>query len=469
VTSSRTPLPPGPVQEELLAQYQLVVGILERVQAAPRFRQQAMALCNELAAQYQAEQVALGVMKSDQVHVLALDHAEQFSRNLGRIRALEEAMAECLDQGAPVIYPAAAEAPYISRMAEALAREDGAAQVIVVPLFFEQQPVMALALLFGPAAPFTLEGLSALRLLTTLAAPRLYEQFLQDCWFGLRWARRMRHTAAVWLGPEQTWLKLALLGVTLLFLFSVLVKGRYRIEAPLIIESTERRIITAPFTGFIESVTVLPGDPVTGGKSVLLRLDDRDLRLQVREAEAEQYTFRKQADLARAEAKPAESQVAEGKERQAAAKLGQLRDRLERSVIVSPVDGFVRSKDLHREAGRQVSAGEPLLEVEALASLKAVVRVAETDIVDLAQGQPAEVVITAHPEQRFSGIVERIVPAAAVVNGKNVFEAWVTLDRSPTWLRPAMEGEARVTAGRRRFIWLWTHRVTDWLRMRLWI
>jgi len=455
--------------EQALEQISQVIEILSRVQEHGRFLLQAMALCNELSGYFRAEQVSLGVLSGNRVKLVAMDHTDNFSRKMGHVRAIEDAMEESLDQGTPVIYPASPEAAYFCRMAETLSRESGTEQVVVVPLFFEQRPVMALVIEFGLSAVFTREGLGALRLLTRLVAPRLYEKYLMDCWFGIRLARDIRRRAASWLGPEQTWIKLAVLGVILIIMFSVCFKGRYLIEAPLVIESAKRRIITAPCDGFIDSVDVLPGDAVKANKSLLLRLDTRDLRLKIAEAQAEQFTYRKEADLARSEERVAEAQVASGKERQATARLDLLTDWLSRSNIISPVNGFIRSKDLHCQIGRGVSAGEPLLEVEDVASLKAVVRVAETDVVDLSVKQHGEVIITAYPNRKILGVVERIVPSATVVNGSNVFEAWVSIDTPPAWLRPAMEGEARIEAGRRLYIWLWMHRLSNWLRMWLWI
>jgi hypothetical protein len=47
----------------------------------------------------------------------------------------------------------------------------------------------------------------------------------------------------------------------------------------------------------------------------------------------------------------------------------------------------------------------------------------------------------------------------------------VTLDENPQpeFIRPGMAGEARIDAGRKRLIWTWTHRLIDWMRLKLWI
>jgi hypothetical protein len=52
--------------------------------------------------------------------------------------------------------------------------------------------------------------------------------------------------------------------------------------------------------------------------------------------------------------------------------------------------------------------------------------------------------------------------------GEPVFRVEAELvDEAPA-LRPGMEGIAKVTVGERRRWWIWTHALTDWLRLQLW-
>jgi hypothetical protein len=36
-------------------------------------------------------------------------------------------------------------------------------------------------------------------------------------------------------------------------------------------------------------------------------------------------------------------------------------------------------------------------------------------------------------------------------------------------MRPGMEGEARISAGEKSYIWIASHRLVNWLRMKLWV
>ena len=45
---------------------------------------------------------------------------------------------------------------------------------------------------------------------------------------------------------------------------------------------------------------------------------------------------------------------------------------------------------------------------------------------------------------------------------------YATLDESAPWMRPGMEGLAKLEVGDRRLIWIATRRISDTLRLWLW-
>jgi hypothetical protein len=54
------------------------------------------------------------------------------------------------------------------------------------------------------------------------------------------------------------------------------------------------------------------------------------------------------------------------------------------------------------------------------------------------------------------------------LEGHNYFRAEAQLADSSARLRPGMEGVGKVLVGRARLIWIWTHSLTDWIRLTLW-
>ena len=53
----------------------------------------------------------------------------------------------------------------------------------------------------------------------------------------------------------------------------------------------------------------------------------------------------------------------------------------------------------------------------------------------------------------------------------NVFKVRVLIDDKATkpWMKPGMEGIAKVYVDQRRYAWIWTHRLVNWVRMKLWL
>jgi len=78
------------------------------------------------------------------------------------------------------------------------------------------------------------------------------------------------------------------------------------------------------------------------------------------------------------------------------------------------------------------------------------------------------VLLTALPERPFDFVVKSITPVARAVEGVNGFEVLADLKEPDSRLRPAMEGVAKIDAGRRSFVWIWTHELMYWLRVKLW-
>jgi hypothetical protein len=61
-----------------------------------------------------------------------------------------------------------------------------------------------------------------------------------------------------------------------------------------------------------------------------------------------------------------------------------------------------------------------------------------------------------------------ISPAAQADGEGNAFTLRARLEEDADWLRPGMSGIARLNAGDRTLAWRATHRIIDFIRMRLW-
>ncbi len=433
-----------------------------------RFKSAAMAFCNEVASQWQCERVSLGFLKGRYVQVQAMSHTEDFNRKMEGIQDLEAAMEECLDQDVEIFAPAPQDATYISRATRDLARRDEGAVVVSLPLRFGGETIGVLTLQRPAARPFTQEETEAVRLACELCTARLHNLFERDRWFGAKAAAKTRKALSALVGPEHTWAKLTAIVCAAALVFLLFVKGEFRVKAPFTLESIKLQVVPAPFDGHIKDVVVEVGNEVTGGETVLATLDTAELKLQLAEARADQTSYLKQASAAMRDGKTAQAQIAQANAEKAQARLELLQYHINQASLIAPIDGIVVKGDLKKEIGAPVQTGDVLFEVTPLKALRAELMVPEEDVLFVEKGQKGFLATASYPQRRINFTVERINPVAEVAKQRNVFKVRVQLEKEYQWLRPGMEGVAKVSIDDRSYLWIWTRKILNWIRMQLW-
>lgn len=170
-----------------------------------------------------------------------------------------------------------------------------------------------------------------------------------------------------------------------------------------------------------------------------------DATLKRKHAEA---NYRQQAatELEYEEARIAEQQAlaslhaAEAEVEQADAEARLASVDLERTVIRSPIDGIVISRDI--DAGQTVAASlsAPTLFTIAndLSKLRVNAAVSETDIGKIEEGSKAVFRVDAYPERRFEGIVSQVRYAETVVDNVVTYTTLIDVENKDLALRPGM-------------------------------
>jgi len=144
-------------------------------------------------------------------------------------------------------------------------------------------------------------------------------------------------------------------------------------------------------------------------------------------------------------------------------------DQIDRAKIVAPFDGRIIEGDLTDQIGVPKKMGDDLFTIAADGSLRAELTVSERDIQELKVDQTGKLATTSLPTQKFPFKIERIVPLGAAKEGDNVFTVYATMDtQQPTWL-PGLAGEARIDVAKKPLAWIWTHKLIDYLRLKLWM
>ena len=90
------------------------------------------------------------------------------------------------------------------------------------------------------------------------------------------------------------------------------------------------------------------------------------------------------------------------------------------------------------------------------------------DIGAIREGQTGQLILTAMPQNRLPFTVVKITPVSRPEEGRNYFSVEGRLDEASDRLRPGMEGLGKILVDQRRLIWIWTHDLIDWARLKFW-
>ncbi|TAK18848.1 MAG: efflux RND transporter periplasmic adaptor subunit [Acidobacteria bacterium] len=229
--------------------------------------------------------------------------------------------------------------------------------------------------------------------------------------------------------------------------------------------------------GRIESIAVKLGDRVAKGQ-LIAKMDDRDVKEQVKQAEASlelaratarqrefdmtasRTTFERQKNLydrqlqtkqtledaeARYNASAAQVDVAKAQVMQTQARLDELKVTLGNTIIQSPVDGFVGRRTL--DPGAFAGANTPVVSVVDIDSVRLIANLVEKDFRRVTTGVEAMVEVDAFPGETFMGKVSRVAPIFDAATRTATLEIEVP---NPGYrLKPGMYARVRLTVDRR--------------------
>jgi RND family efflux transporter MFP subunit len=228
-------------------------------------------------------------------------------------------------------------------------------------------------------------------------------------------------------------------------------------------------------SGRLQGVTVRLGDRVRKGQT-LAQVEDREIREQVRQAEASFEVARatvrqREADLkfaqtaldrsrslfsrnllprqtlddaeARSQAAEAQLDLARAQFNQSQARLDELRITLGNTVIASPVDGFVAKRNL--DPGAFASQNSPVVSVVDLSTVRMVANLIERDAKRVHDGTEAGVEVDAYPGERFKGHVARVAPVFDPAT--RTAEMEIEVPNPEGRLKPGMYARVNLTVG----------------------
>jgi HlyD family secretion protein len=135
---------------------------------------------------------------------------------------------------------------------------------------------------------------------------------------------------------------------------------------------------------------------------------------------------------------------------QARASLEQAQVNLAKTVIASPIDGIVisRNVDVGQTVAASLSAPTLYLIAADLSQMQLSASVDESDLGRIREGQPVDFTVDAYPGEKFTGIVKQVRLNPVVTSNVVTYAAIITAPNPQLKLKPGMTASASVEVAR---------------------
>ncbi|MEQ1800810.1 MAG: efflux RND transporter periplasmic adaptor subunit [Gammaproteobacteria bacterium] len=226
--------------------------------------------------------------------------------------------------------------------------------------------------------------------------------------------------------------------------------------------------VGAQLSGIVEKLNVVVGSKISKG-DVIATIDARPLEARLSQARAqiavtEQELRRAEVELARSEQLDKQRLVARSDVEDKALGVSEARARLEKArrdaavvetdlkyaVIRSPITGTVAS--VTTQEGETVAASFSTPTFATIiedGALELIALVDETDIGNVALGNPVSFTVESFPALEFAGRVERIAPKGTIISGVVNFEVMISIGSPIEQLKPDMTTNVSIRTAER--------------------
>lgn len=451
-------------REKTLTTLDLVAAAVE----GENFNAAALAVVTEMAMRLDCDRVSAGFVSRGHTRVAAVSHTARFGKRMNLIRAVGSAMDEAIDQRSAMIFPDPGDDGLRITTAHAeLSRANNGATVLTIPFADQDRYLGAMTFEFPEDHPLDQTSVDLLDGLVSAIGPILWIKRREDRLLITKALDSFRMHAQRLVGPKRYGYKLAAILLLAVAAFSIFVTDQYRVTADARLDALVRRVVVAPFDGYIVTEHARAGDPVQG-EQLLAELDIHDLSLERLRRVSTRAQRVAEYNRALAQRDAANINVVRAQIEQVDAEIRLLDEQIGRSKIRAPFDGVVVAGDLSQAVGSSVQRGNVLFEVAPLNAYRVILNVEDRLVRDIAVGQTGSILMASIPDEPMPITISSITPVSEARDGQNFFRVEAKLDRMSDRLRPGMEGVAKVSIDERRLVWIWTHSFVDWVRIQFW-
>lgn len=240
-----------------------------------------------------------------------------------------------------------------------------------------------------------------------------------------------------------------------------------RVDGPALVTPSHRSHVQPEVTGVVQQVNVREGDFVRQG-TILGTLSDWRYRAELAAAQAKYGTAVSQMNRALAANDGGEAGILRTQADYRASEVVRARERLERTVLRSAIEGLVATPHMEDMVGRSLNPGDTFAEVVDTSWASVDVAIDENDVSHLKTGNKASVKLEAFPTRTFRGEVVIVSPKSQVEGAERFFYARVRVPNNNRLIRDGMQGRSKISTGWSPAGWVIFRRPAMWLWAKIW-
>lgn len=446
--------------------YKDIVEMLASCLEQETYQQAIIQLVTELTKKFDCERVAFGEFKNHHCEIVALSNSADFNQRSNLMKKFADAMDEASEQDSNIIFPAPKSA-LIQLAHQRLADGFNTASLCTIPLVDRQQLFGAITLMRNFDRPFNIETINMCQQILALITPFLVLKREEEKNIFSKVGSNLKKILIETFGLKYLKLKLAAMVSLLVLILSSIIETDYRVTSDAILEGKIQRVVAAPIDGYLVSSSVQAGDTVTKG-DVMAALEDAELKLELSKLNGQRQQAQREYREALSSQDLVKVNVITAQINQITAERDLTIKQLDKVRLIAPFDGVVIEGDLNQMLGSPVERGDTLFKIAPLEGYRVILKVDERSISYVKQGQTGMLSLASMPNKKLPLTIKKITAVANTDEGSNIFRVEATLEDAPKLLRPGMEGIGKISAGRAKLLWVWTHDMFDWLKLWFW-
>jgi RND family efflux transporter MFP subunit len=240
-----------------------------------------------------------------------------------------------------------------------------------------------------------------------------------------------------------------------------------RVDGPAVVAPAHSARVQPEVAGVVQAVNVREGDAVKQG-TILARLADWQYRAELAAAQAKYETAVSQTNRALAANDGTEAGIERVQADFWASEVARARERLQKTLLRSPIDGVVATPHIEDAVGQDLKPGDTFAEVVDTSRASVDVAIDEHDVSLLRPGEASSVKLEGFPTHTFRGELTVVSPRGQAQGDDRVFFARISVPNNEGLIRAGMQGRGKIFTAWRPAGEVFFRRLGMWLWSKIW-